>query len=345
MMSCDVSEVAGDGADSQISNARYWLFGLSVVLIICVNPIAFWQAILFSLKSLWLVSPMIIIGVALTGFMLASNSVQLIARAFHGRELSMILWVSLAGAITPVCGATVLPLIAGLLLARVPLAPVMAFWLASPITDPAMLSLTAATLGWPLAIAKTTGAVGAGLFGGFAVLLLTGRGYLREPIKTQSELHRLSCNMLGSEDNLLWRFWKEQHRKDVFADSIKSNGRLMLVWLSLAFIAEFYLQTFVPLEWLPELFGADATWAVPLAAIVGSPIYLDGYAALPLVRGLIDAGMGPDAALTFLVAGGITSAWAAVPVFALVRGRVFILYLLLALIASMLVGFVSGFFL
>ncbi|MBN3561103.1 hypothetical protein [Aliamphritea spongicola] len=55
--------------------------------------------------------------------------------------------------------------------------------------------------------------------------------------------------------------------------------------------------------------------------------------------------MGYDAALTFLVAGGITSAWAAVPVFALVRGRVFLLYLLLALLASVLVGFVSGLFL
>ncbi|WP_261840771.1 permease [Aliamphritea ceti] len=344
-MSCEVSESGCMGSDSRTSNARYWLFGLLTVLIICINPVAFWQAIQFSLQSLWLVSPMIIIGVALTAFMLATNSVQLIARAFRGRELSMILWVSLAGAITPVCGATVLPLIAGLLLARVPLAPVMAFWLASPITDPAMLSLTAATLGWPLAIAKTAGAVGAGLFGGLAVLLMTSSGYLREPIKAQSELHRLSTNMLGTEDSLLWSFWKEQHRKTVFKGSIKSNGRLMIIWLSLAFIAEFYLQRFVPLEWLPELFGSDATWAVPLAAIVGSPIYLDGYAALPLVRSLIDAGMGPDAALTFLIAGGITSAWAAVPVFALVRGQVFILYLLLALLASMLVGFVSGFFL
>jgi uncharacterized protein involved in cysteine biosynthesis len=55
--------------------------------------------------------------------------------------------------------------------------------------------------------------------------------------------------------------------------------------------------------------------------------------------------MRPDAAMTFLVAGGITSAWAAIPVFALVRLPVFAAYLALAVISSMLAGWASGWFL
>ncbi|WP_271274470.1 permease [Aliamphritea hakodatensis] len=343
-MFCSTSGTADSAGGRNISYWRWLVSGLLLVAI-AMSPAAFGRAVLFTLDSLWLVSPMIVIGLVLTALMLASNSMQLIARAFHGRELPMILWVSMVGAVTPVCGATVLPLIAGLLIARVPLAPVMAFWLASPITDPAMLSLTAATLGWPLALAKTAGSVGAGVFGGLAVLLLTTNGYLKDPVRSGSQLQRFSCDTADAGGAIVWRFWKIPSRKAVFVGSIKSNGRLMLIWLSLAFIAEFYLQTYVPLDWLPGLLGAEAAWAVPLAAIVGAPIYLDGYAALPLVRGLIDAGMGYDAALTFLVAGGITSAWAAVPVFALVRGRVFLFYLLLALLASVLVGFIGGLFL
>ena len=73
--------------------------------------------------------------------------------------------------------------------------------------------------------------------------------------------------------------------------------------------------------------GTDSAWAVPIASVVGAPIYLDGYASLPLVRGLMDAGMSNAAAMAFLIAGGITSAWAAIPVYALVRLPVFALYL------------------
>ena len=61
------------------------------------------------------------------------------------------------------------------------------------------------------------------------------------------------------------------------------------------------------------------------------PAYLFVFAALPLVSGLIDQGMAPGAGLAFLVAGGVTSIPAAVAVWALVRIRVFALYLLLAL--------------
>ncbi len=344
-MSCEVSETAHKSGGWRAISVKTWLACLTAIVVLAANPSVFIQAVMFSAQSLWFISPMILTGLLITAAMLASNSVQLIAKMFRGRELTMIVWVSLAGAITPVCGATVLPLIAGLLIARVPLAPVMAFWLASPVTDPAMLALTVGTLGWPLAIAKTLGAVVAGIFGGAMVLVLSGRSLLGDPLRPQDRLQRFSCSVMDDAEPVLFRFWRDALRRNVFLSSFKGNGVLMLCWLSIAFIAEFYMQRYVPLEWLPALFGTEAGWAVPLAAIVGAPVYLDGYAALPLVRGLIDAGMSAEAALTFLVAGGITSAWAAIPVFALVRGRVFILYLLLAVSASMLVGFLGGLFL
>jgi hypothetical protein len=73
---------------------------------------------------------------------------------------------SLVGAVTPVCGLDVLPLIATVLRRGVPLAPVMAFWLSSPVADPAMLTVTAGILGLPCAIAKTVAAFALGLGAG-----------------------------------------------------------------------------------------------------------------------------------------------------------------------------------
>ncbi|WP_052701874.1 permease [Marinomonas sp. S3726] len=207
-------------------------------------------------------------------------------------------------------------------------------------------SVIGATLGWSFAIAKTLGAALAGLFGGLITLKLCQLGFMSDPMKQThlNSTNKKQCNASGchSDSPVLWRFWQEPSRVKVFFNTLMTTGKLMLIWLSLAFIAEYYINQFVPLDWLPNLFGADNAWAVPLAALIGAPIYLDGYAALPLIRSLMDAGMRPDAALTFLVAGGITSAWAAIPVFALVKKEVFLLYLVLAISASILVGLTLG---
>jgi hypothetical protein len=74
------------------------------------------------------------------------------------------------------------------------------------------------------------------------------------------------------------------------------------------------------------------------ATLVGVPAYLNGYAALPLVGGLIEQGMAPGAGMAFLVAGGVTSIPAAMAVWALARPPVFALYIGLSLTGA----FASG---
>ncbi len=69
------------------------------------------------------------------------------------------------------------------------------------------------------------------------------------------------------------------------------------------------------------------------------PSYLNGYAAIPLVRGLMDAGLPPGAALSFMVAGGVTCIPAAVAVQALVRAPITLAYLTVAAVGSVSVGF------
>ncbi len=315
-------------------------------LILAVPGLAL-EALLFTLKNLLVISPVIVIGVGLTAGITASGSMGLIASAFQGRDLRMIALASLIGALTPVCGISVLPLVAGLLIARVPLAPIMAFWLSSPITSPNMLAVTAGTLGWDFALIKTLAAFGIGLFGGFLTMALTGAGRLATPTKDKSTLSRIAGTVCGgaTASRIQWRFWRERERLAIFRDTAYRTARLMLPWLSLAFVAEFFLKLYLPQELVVSFVGRDNAWAVPLSAIVGAPIYLDGNAALPLIRGLIESGMRPDAAMAFLIAGGITSAWAAIPVFALVRLSVFALYIGLAVASSMIAGWASGLFL
>ena len=77
-------------------------------------------------------------------------------------------------------------------------------------------------------------------------------------------------------------------------------------WLTLAFVLESLMLAYVPAELVASTLGGG--WLSVLAAtFVGVPAYLNGYAALPLVGGLIDQGMAPGAGMAFLLAGGVTS--------------------------------------
>ena len=90
---------------------------------------------------------------------------------------------ALLGGLSPFCSCEVIPFIAALLAVGAPLSAIMAFWLASPLMDPAMFLITSGTLGFDFAIAKTIAAVAIGLGGGFFVKALSGSMLFADPLK------------------------------------------------------------------------------------------------------------------------------------------------------------------
>ena len=88
-----------------------------------------------------------LLSVGLTAYAKASGVDNLISRAFTGPPLLAVVSAALMGALSPFCSCGVIPIIVALLAMGVPLAPVMAFWLASPLMDPSMFVMTASVLG------------------------------------------------------------------------------------------------------------------------------------------------------------------------------------------------------
>jgi uncharacterized membrane protein YraQ (UPF0718 family) len=77
-----------------------------------------------------------------------------------------------------------------------------------------------------------------------------------------------------------------------------------------------------------------------MGALVGAPAYLNGYAAVPLVDALLNQGMSQGAAMSFVIAGGVSCIPAAIAVWALVKPRVFIAYLSFAIVGAITAGIV-----
>jgi uncharacterized membrane protein YraQ (UPF0718 family) len=294
----------------------------------------------FTLKSMWEMLPFFALAIGLAAYAKATSADKMIARVFSGNPVRSTILAALVGAISPFCSCGVIPLIAGMLGAGVPLAPVMAFWIASPIMDPEMFILTVAGIGFNFAIAKTLAAIAMGLLAGFSVLLVQRYGFLANPLKADFTGDcSVSCE--SKENNEInWRFWQQPQRIKAFKTESKAIGIFLGKWLAFAFFLESLMIAYISPDWITDYVGADSVFAIPLAAIIGVPSYLNGYAAIPLISGLLDMGMTSGAAMAFVTAGAVSSVPAAIAVFALVKKPVFALYLLLGLTGSMLTAWI-----
>ena len=160
----------------------------------------------------------------------------------------------------------------------------MAFWLSSPVTDPAMFAVTMATLGLHFAAAKTLAALLIGFLGGLVTASMDRFPWTRNVLRERglfADIGRSSCAGFTGFELAIWR---NPQRLQQFVGELKSMTRLILICLGLAFGAEYLMQENLPTEAFAAYVGNDAWWAVPVAVLIGSPAYLDGYAALPLTR-------------------------------------------------------------
>jgi uncharacterized protein len=318
---------------------QVWLVSAAILLALLVlDPAQGSESAVFVGWNLVEVAPFLVLSIGLAAYAGATGADALIARAFTGSPAVMILLAALAGGLSPFCSCGVIPLIAALLSMGVPLSAVMAFWLASPVMDPSMFVLTAGVMGVEFALAKTVAAIGLGLFGGFAVHVLAGAGGLSDPLREGVGNGGCGGAKVRTRKDVVWRFWDDSARVTRFwRDGLKST-LFLAKWLTLAFLLESLMLAWVPAELVTQALGGTGLMPIVTATLVGVPAYLNGYAALPLVGGLVEQGMAPGAGLAFLVAGGVTSLPAAIAVWALVKRPVFALYIALALTGS----FASG---
>ncbi len=318
---------------------RVWFATVAILaLVTALDPAQGVSSVGFTAQALLHTAPYLLLSIGLAAYASASGADGMIARAFTGAPVMMIFVAAAFGGLSPFCSCGVIPLIAALLVMGVPLSAVMAFWLASPVIDPSMFALTVGVLGFEFAIAKTLAAIGLGIGGGFVTLALTRSGAFADPLRDGVGNGGCSAARVRDPKPPVWAFWHDRERLAKFRREAISTTLFLAKWLTLAFVLESLMIAFVPADLVARAVGGEGIGSILIATLVGVPAYLNGYAALPLVSGLVEQGMAPGAGLAFLVAGGVTSLPAAIAVWVLAKRSVFILYVSLALSGSMVSG-------
>ena len=326
---------------------KAWLaIGLIPALLALIDPAQVLPTLRFAGEEILRTGVFIACAVLAVAFLRATGAEALLSKAFTGPEVRMIALGALVGGLAPFCSCEVIPFIAALLAVGAPLSAVMAFWLASPLMDPAMFLITSGTLGTGFAVAKTVTAVALGVGGGLLVKAMAGSRVFADPLKASSAAGACAtgCGTGGGTGPLAgrpeWSFWRTPERRRAFRDTAVRNALFLGKWLLLAYLVEALMLRYVPAEVIASVLGGDGLWPILLGAVVGAPAYLNGYATVPLVDALLAQGMSNGAAMSFVIAGGVSCIPAAIAVWALVKTRVFASYLGIALVGSVVAGLI-----
>ena len=271
----------------------------------------------------------------LVGLIQEYVSDETIKRALGGRHkiLGSILGAGF-GALTPFCSCSTIPLLLGMLNAGVPFASAMAFLFASPLLNPVIISLFIILMGW-----KTTALYFAVTFvGAVAIgLLLDGFGF-SDQVKPVAAVR--SCCDCQLEADARSRI----QRSAGFAISL---FRQLMPYLLIGAGIGAFIHGFVPTEIISRLAGPENPLAIPVAAIIGIPIYIRAETMIPIGMALIEKGMSVGAVLALVIGGAGASIPELTLLSAIFRRKMlsaFVLTILaIALAAGYLANLLSGF--
>lgn len=253
----------------------------------------------------------------LVGLLQAWLPEKKVRRAFdrHGRWGHVV--GAALGAVTPFCSYSTIPVLAGLLRSGAPFGPTMSFLFASPLLDPIVLGVLVFVIGLKGTVVYAT----------VTFLASIGIGASLAGLGFESDVRREAvsvCKSGGAPSNapVLLRVWRE-----AWGFFIPVVPYLLL---GTAFGALIY--GFVPTVWILAFAGPGQPFAIPLAAALGIPMYVNAETFFPIAGALLDKGMGEGAVVALVV----TSMGVSVPEIVLLSS-LFRLRLVITIIASVFV--------
>lgn len=194
------------------------------------------------------------------------------------------LFAALLGVVTPFCSCSSIPLFIGFVQARIPLGVTFAFLISSPLINEASLYLFPAIFGFKVAMMYNLMGIGTAMLGGFIIQKLNLEKYVNRDLLKSGIAPRIGKDGRGNKVPLktlaaLW--WADGWRitRQVFPYVILGVG------IGAA------IHGFVPTSFVEQYLSAKTWWSVPLAVLLGAPLYANSIGIIPVMEALANKGV------------------------------------------------------
>jgi uncharacterized membrane protein YraQ (UPF0718 family) len=332
-------------------------------------------AMLVSLAHNWIPLSLAILTASV---MKVHINVEKLKQTMLNRPKVSILSGIAAGAFTPLCACGTMAVVLGLLTTALPWGPIMAFLTSSPLMSPDGFIMLAGIINLKFAIALAVASVVIGLVSGYAthwiekktsflhnqsrfsakskeaacactqpVSACCDRQAVESPCCARPALAAAACGSCGTADigdecaapAKGTGFLKKLRLKEILRAIYQVGIKQILFFFAIFVMVGFLINYFVPAAWIITLFSSKTIFAVPLAALIGFPLYVSGESAIPLVQALMAGGAGGGSMLAFMITGAATSAWVIAGISAFMKRRIIGLYILYILVGGIVLGY------
>ncbi|HNW87182.1 MAG TPA: permease [Candidatus Limiplasma sp.] len=147
------------------------------------------------------------------------------------------------------------------------------------------------------------------------------------------------CAARPSAANRFQRLSAKLRLKELLSNLINLGFKQILLYFCLFIGIGYLVNTFVPMSIVSALLGADQIWAVPLASLIGLPLYLTTESSIPLIQSLLQSGASEGAMMAFIITGSATSAWVIAGLTTFMKRKALALYIALILAGSLATGY------
>ncbi len=213
-----------------------------------------------------------------------------IQRLLTGRRGQGNILGAALGAITPFCSCSTIPIMVGLINAGAPFGAASSFLLASPLLNPVILGLFLAFLGWQ---ATVTYAVVT-----FILCMVMGAAWEKVGLANEVKRIRISGGHAGKQES-------QDFRSRVVRALAGAWQQFTGVWIYLVIGVAIgaFIYGFVPAEWIARVAGPGNPLAIPVAAIIGVPLYIRVETMIPISIVLLQKGMSLGTLMALIIGG------------------------------------------
>ncbi|MDR7666787.1 permease [Methanosarcina sp. Z-7115] len=208
------------------------------------------------------------------------------------KGLQYHLLASLIGTITPFCSCSSVPIFIGFVEAGVPLGVTFSFLITSPLVNEAAVAALWATIGLKATLIYVISGTLLGVFGGYFIGLLKMEKYVADfvyKIKVGDQTKKL-------EDLNI------KERATISYESVKDIVGKVWIYVIIGVTLGGIFHGYAPEGILAKYAGKDNPFAVPIAVLIGVPLYSNVMAMIPVIESLIGKGLPIGTALAFLMA-------------------------------------------
>ena len=210
----------------------------------------------------------------------------------HKREFIGNILAALLGIVTPFCSCSAVPLFIGFVEAGVPLGVTFSFLISSPMVNEVAVVLLWGLFGWKVAVIYMSAGLSVAIVAGYIIGRLKLESWVEEYVyKIQS---------MGMAINSVKQSFKDRL---VYA-RMNTAEILQKVWLYVIIAIGIggFIHGYAPDDFLVKYAGNGNPFAVPLAVMIGVPLYSNAAGVIPIVYALMEKGMSMGTVLAFMMA-------------------------------------------